>query len=103
MGGMSAIKKWNWRIYSEENRCAGDSRLKKLWTSVMQSSIPTSSFRWTEPMTIPHYQPAQSRRDFLARAGGGFGSLALASLLTRDAAAASSSEKPTSTVHAPHF
>ena len=35
-------------------------------------------------MSIPHYQAAQSRREFLLRAGGGFGSLALASLLARD-------------------
>ena len=31
-------------------------------------------------MKIPHYQAAQSRREFLLKAGGGFGSLALASL-----------------------
>jgi len=54
-------------------------------------------------MTIPHYQAAQSRRDFLARAGGGFGSLALASLLARDAAADASAVKPKSTLRAPHI
>src|SRR5689334_15420477 len=35
-------------------------------------------------MNIPHFQPVNSRREFLLKAGGGFGSLALASLLTRD-------------------
>src|SRR5215468_101885 len=38
-------------------------------------------------MNIPHFQPVSSRREFLLKAGGGFGSLALASLLTRDALA----------------
>jgi Protein of unknown function (DUF1501) len=33
----------------------------------------------------PHYAAAHSRRDFLYRAGGGFGALALWSLLSRDA------------------
>jgi hypothetical protein len=36
----------------------------------------------------PHFEPAFSRRDFLMRAGGGFGSLALASLLASDVPAA---------------
>ncbi len=35
----------------------------------------------------PHHEAAQSRRDFLLRAGGGFGSLALWSLLSREAKA----------------
>jgi hypothetical protein len=35
----------------------------------------------------PHREPAQSRRDFLARAGGGLGLLALLDLLQRDASA----------------
>ncbi len=43
-------------------------------------------------MTIPqqnefsalHYEPARSRRDFLVRAGGGFGALALSSLLAAE-------------------
>ncbi|MFL5339284.1 MAG: DUF1501 domain-containing protein [Gemmataceae bacterium] len=38
-------------------------------------------------MTVPHIPAALSRRDFLFRAGGGLGSLALAHLLARDAAA----------------
>ncbi len=35
---------------------------------------------------IPHREPAYSRRDFLTRAGGGFGLLALYSLMARDGA-----------------
>src|SRR4051794_31692875 len=54
-------------------------------------------------MNIPHYQSAHSRREFLARAGGGFGSLALASFLSRDAAAGASAAKPMGTVRLPHF
>ena len=34
-------------------------------------------------MRLPHHEPAQSRRDFLARAGAGFGSLALTDLLLK--------------------
>jgi uncharacterized protein DUF1501 len=41
----------------------------------------------TSDLCLPHVDAAVSRRDFLARAGGGFGSLALASLLAREAAA----------------
>jgi hypothetical protein len=37
---------------------------------------------------LPHFETAVSRRDFLARAGGGFGSLALMALLSREASAA---------------
>ncbi len=33
-------------------------------------------------LSVPHFESPLSRRDFLTRAGGGFGSLALASLLT---------------------
>src|SRR5206468_2389803 len=35
-------------------------------------------------MSIPHFQAVHSRREFLMKAGGGFGSLALTSLLARD-------------------
>src|SRR5690349_15220425 len=35
-------------------------------------------------MTMVHHEMSQSRREFLMRAGGGFGSLALASLLARE-------------------
>ncbi len=42
----------------------------------------------TSDSTLPHFDAAVSRRDFLARAGGGFGSLALAALLAREADAA---------------
>src|SRR5947209_3206139 len=38
----------------------------------------------THPPRTPHLPPARSRRDFLARAGGGFGALALSWLLARD-------------------
>src|SRR4051794_19536866 len=37
-------------------------------------------------MSLPHVRPATSRRDFLLRAGGGFGALAAAYLLGRDGA-----------------
>jgi len=43
------------------------------------NSTPHSALR------IPHFECAHSRRDFLFRAGGGFGALALWSLLSRDA------------------
>jgi hypothetical protein len=39
-------------------------------------------------MNIPHFQAVHSRREFLLKAGGGFGSLALTSLLARDGLAA---------------
>src|SRR5262252_9120490 len=41
-------------------------------------------------MIPPHYERPISRRDFLARAGGGLGLLALHSLLQREAMAAGS-------------
>ena len=34
--------------------------------------------------SVPHLPPARTRRDFLVRAGGGFGALALSWLLARD-------------------
>src|SRR5262245_19121789 len=36
------------------------------------------------PNRTPHLEGAMSRRDFLARAGGGFGALALYSLLVQE-------------------
>src|ERR1700760_4633574 len=39
----------------------------------------------SSPLTLPHHECPHSRRDFLYRAGGGFGALALWSLLSRDA------------------
>ncbi|MFL5240534.1 MAG: DUF1501 domain-containing protein [Gemmataceae bacterium] len=53
-----------------------------------------------------HHQPISSRRDFLLRAGGGFGMLALSSLLQQDAARAGS--KPEADINPlaprpPHF
>src|SRR5260370_15163493 len=40
------------------------------------------------PLPVIHREPVSSRRDFLARAGGGFGLLALLSLMAPEAAAA---------------
>jgi uncharacterized protein DUF1501 len=54
-------------------------------------------------MSIPHYQAAQSRREFLLKAGGGFGSLALASLLTRDGRAGGATSKLSGHLQVPHF
>src|SRR5436190_8709311 len=48
-------------------------------------------------MSVPHFQAVHSRREFLLKAGGGFGSIALTSLLAREglarAAAATSGAK----------
>src|SRR5690348_4056876 len=51
-----------------------------------------------------HFVRPASRREFLRRAGAGFGSLALAALLARDAASSTrrSATNPL-TPHAPHF
>src|SRR4051812_21120081 len=58
------------------------------------------------PANLPPSDWAASRRDFLARAGGGLGLLALASLLDEDAHAAAPparvSDDPLA-AHAPHF
>jgi Protein of unknown function (DUF1501) len=43
------------------------------------------SINFSRPAGTPHFEAAQSRRDFLLRAGAGFGSLALWSMLSRDA------------------
>jgi hypothetical protein len=43
---------------------------------------------------IPHFESITSRRDFLARAGGGFGGLALASLLQQPSARATTAINP---------
>ena len=51
----------------------------------MSSSGPSTIAR--QPW---HFESAVSRRDFLARAGGGFGAVALASLLASEAGAAAS-------------
>src|SRR6187401_2878484 len=49
-------------------------------------------------MSAPHFQAVHSRREFLLKAGGGFGSIALTSLLAREGlaagAAARTSAKP---------
>lgn len=51
----------------------------------------------------PHYEPACSRRDFLLRAGGGFGGVALASLLARDVHANHASAQNPFAPRAGHF
>ncbi len=48
-----------------------------------------------DPLRSPlHFSPIASRRDFLARAGAGFGAVALASLLHGEQAAAAGSQFP---------
>ncbi len=53
---------------------------------------------WTDrldaPVSPPHSLPALSRRDFLSRAGAGFGALALSCLLHEDGVRASESANP---------
>src|SRR6266436_1087857 len=58
----------------------------------------------TQPI-VPHYEPLYTRRDFLSRAGAGFGALALTYLLERDLALASPSEAAANPLaaKAPHF
>ncbi len=56
-----------------------------------------------EPL-LSHHEPAGSRREFLARAGGGFGALALQHLLQQDqAAAAPESSASLSAAQAGHY
>ena len=45
-------------------------------------------------MSLPHFQAVHSRREFLLKAGGGFGSIALTSLLTREGLAAAATSLP---------
>jgi hypothetical protein len=54
-------------------------------------------------VNLPHFQAAQSRREFLLKAGGGFGSLAVASLLARDGVAGGTIAKATANRQRPHF
>ncbi|MFO0901006.1 MAG: DUF1501 domain-containing protein [Pirellulales bacterium] len=51
---------------------------------------------------FPHHQHAQSRRDFLLRAGGGFGGLALAGLLGQNSAASELADSATKGTAKPH-
>ncbi len=62
------------------------------------SDFPTTDLQ-------PHHAAVSSRREFLARAGAGFGSLALASLLARDQAAAAAANHIVNPLAAkpPHF
>ena len=46
----------------------------------------------TRPMMVPHHVAPLSRRDWLLRAGGGFGALALLDLMTREATAEADAE-----------
>ncbi len=48
----------------------------------------------TDSQRVPHHETARSRRDFLARAGGGFGMLALLSMLKQEARAEVASPGP---------
>ncbi len=67
--------------------------------------MPTHSPISRLPLT-PHFEAPLSRRDFLARAGGGFGSLALATLLAREARgdnAPRGSDPGTLATRLPHF
>jgi len=50
---------------------------------------------------VPHRELARSRRDFLSRAGGGFGALALAHLLAEDSALGGSVATPARGPHVP--
>ena len=63
----------------------------------MCCSIPTKCFMWTDPnrkRQLSHHELLYTRRDFLTRAGGGFGALALAWLLRQDQVAAAGAEIP---------
>ncbi|HJT34923.1 MAG TPA: DUF1501 domain-containing protein [Pirellulales bacterium] len=53
-------------------------------------------------LRLPHREPPRSRRDFLLRAGGGLGALALASLLRNDAQATQATANPLAP-RPPHF
>src|SRR5713101_4303800 len=58
----------------------------------------------TRPI-VPHYESLYTRRDFLSRAGAGFGALALTYLLEHDRLLASPSKTPASPLSPkpPHF
>src|SRR5438094_941724 len=48
----------------------------------------------TEPTRLPHVEYATTRRDFLFKAGAGFGAVALSALLQKDARAAGPAAAP---------
>ena len=54
-------------------------------------------------LTMPHFKPVTSRRDFLANAGSGFGAFALGSLLAADGYAAAVKGKNPLAPKPPHF
>src|SRR6516164_8078776 len=56
-----------------------------------------------EAMNIPHRELACSRRDFLARAGGGLGLLALSDLLAQDSRAEKPVANASGSLHRGHF
>ncbi|HTM56679.1 MAG TPA: DUF1501 domain-containing protein [Pirellulales bacterium] len=65
--------------------------------------MPPTANRQTDLPGV-HFEHATSRRDFLARAGAGFGSIALASLLAREADAATNSQMARGmAAREPHF
>ncbi len=53
--------------------------------------------------SLPHYQASQTRRDFLARSGAGFGSLALAAMMSQSNASAASDLINPMLPKKPHF
>src|SRR5213076_3390184 len=55
----------------------------------------------TQPI-VPHHEPLYNRRDFLARAGAGFGALALTYLLESGKASAKPATDPLA-ARPPHF
>jgi hypothetical protein len=64
----------------------------------MSARLPSTAF-------LPHHEATASRRDFLARAGAGFGSIALASLVSREAGASADPPAEAATLEpkAAHF
>ncbi|MGH7128699.1 MAG: DUF1501 domain-containing protein, partial [Planctomycetaceae bacterium] len=53
--------------------------------------------------STPHFPTSTTRREFLQRAGGGFGAIALASLLTDEAIGAKQQAIDPLAAHEPHF
>src|SRR5438876_1088285 len=72
-------------------------------TNLSMSIEPSRPWNWPR---LPHVHRAQSRREFLLRAGGGFGALALSYLLRNDSLfAGASAGKSTASLDPkePHF
>src|SRR5207249_1682130 len=69
-------------------------------------TLSTAPADRTPAMPIPHVELPATRRDFLLRAGGGFGALALTYLLQRDGLRAAPADDPAANLLAPkppHF